>query len=187
MSESHPIIESGCLRKFAIHVLREVTSTVNTDDADVEINRLTESDSLQIIKIIRKSDKYKRIAKIFQKHGGDCPTTSQYMFGAHVTVEHHVWEIIVFETVYPPIGVVYLIFGCSQDRETSSIAAIIDPKQSETGDHNTVTAFEIDTERVKPIALPLDQRLTNPDSTHRESRSQSPQIGYQIAIDWFVL
>jgi hypothetical protein len=187
MSDSHPLIESGCLRKFAIHVLRGMTSIVNTNNADVEINQLTESDSLRIIKTIRKSDKYKQIAKIFQKHGGDCPTVSQYTFGAHVTVEHHAWEIIVFETLYPPVGMVYLIFSCFQDRETGLIAAIIDPEQSEIGDHNTVTVFEIDTERIKPTAITLDQRLTNPDSTHRESRSESPQIGYQIAIDWFVL
>jgi hypothetical protein len=187
MSDSHPILESGCLRKFAIHALRGMTSTVNTSDADIEINQLTESDSLRTLKIICNSDKYKRIEKIFQKHGGDCPTASQYTFGAHVTVEHHAWEIIVFEALYPPVGMVYLIFGCSRERETGSIAAIIDPEQSEIGDHTTVTAFEIDTERIKPIALTLDQRLTNPDGTHRESRSQSPQIGYQIAIDWFVL
>ena len=187
MSEPHPIIESECLHNFVIHVLRGMTSTVNTSDVDIEINQLTESESLRTINTIRKSDKYRRIAKIFQKHGGDCPTASQYTFGAHVTVEQYVWEIIVFEVLYPPVGVVYLIFGCSRDRETGSIAAIIDPAQSEIGDRNTVTAFEIDTDWIKPITLTLDQQLTNPDGTHRVSRSQTPQVGYQIAIDWFVL
>jgi hypothetical protein len=180
MSESHPIIESGCLREFSIHVLG---TTANTDSTEIEINQLADSDIHRTIEIIHESNKYRRIEKILQKHDGDCAEGLEHTLGVRVTVGHHTWEIIVFEASYPPVGVVHLIFARSLDHESGSVAAVIDPEGNETGDPTTVTVFEIDAERIKPTDITLDQRLTHPCGT---SSSQSPSIGYLIAIDWFV-
>ena len=174
MNESHPIIESGFLREFSIHVLGTTASPT------IEINQLAESDIRRATEIIHKSNKYRRIAKILHKRDGDCLEVLEHTLGARVTVEHRTWDIVVFEASYPPVGVVYLIFGRSIDRESSSVAAVVDPEQSESNDATTVTVFEIDIERIKPTAITLDQRLTNPSSPY-----SSQSLGYLIAIDWF--
>lgn len=176
MNESHPVIESGFLREFSIHVLG------TTARATIEINQLPKSGIHRTTETIYESSKYRRIAKILQKRDGDRLEKLEHTFGARVTVDHRTWEIVVFEASYPPVGGVYLIFGCSIDRESSSVAAIVDPEGSETDDPTTVTAFEIDAERIDPITLTLDQRLPNLNST---PSSQSPSLGYLIAIDWF--
>lgn len=176
MNKSHPVIESGFLREFSIHVLGPTTS------ATIEINQLAGSNIHRAIDVISESDEYKQMAKILRKRDGDCLETVEHTLGARVTVAHRIWEIVVFEASYPPVGGVYLIFGRSINRESSSVAAVIDPKGSETGDATTVTAFEIDAERIDPTTITLDQQLTNPDSI---SCPQSSSLGYLIAIDWF--
>lgn len=176
MKKSHPIIESGFIREFSIHVLGASASTT------IESDQLAESDIHRVTEIIRESDKYRQIAKILRKHDGDRSGVLEPTFGTRVTVERCTWEIVVSEASYPPIGSVYLIFGRSIDRESSTVAAVMDPEGSETDDPTTVTVFEIDAERINPNVITLDQRLPNPKST---SNSHSPSLGYLIAIDWF--
>lgn len=176
MNKSHPIIESGFIREFSIHVLGTSASTT------IEINQLAESGIHRAIEIIRNSKKYRRIENLLQKRDGDCSGIVEHTLGARVTVGHRIWEIVVFEAFYPPIGEVYLVFGRSIDHESSSIAAIFDPEQNETDNPSTLTVFEINTERIKPITITLDQQLTNPNCT---SSPQSSSLGYLIAIDWF--
>lgn len=184
---SHHLIDSGCIREFASRALGTPTSAASDGtDVAVEIHQIVGSDARQTIETIRKSSTYEQTASLLQKHGGDRPDASEYTLAVTVNIEHHTWELAVFETVYPPAGVVYLILGHSIDGDTGSIAAVIDPESSATEDLHTVTAFEIGTEQVAPTSLTLDKQLETPDNTNTDSSSRSSQIGYMIAIDWFV-
>jgi hypothetical protein len=187
--DPHSLIESGCIREFAFHVLRSPTGTDGTDrmDIDIEIHRLAESDARQAVETTQNLDQYERTVSLLQKHGGDRPNESQYTLAVNIVIGRYTWKLVVFKTTYPPVGIVYLIFGRSINRDTGSVAAVIDPESSETGDSDTVIAFKIGAKQVTPTPLTLDQQLTNFNNSVNNSRdSHSPRIGYQIAIDWFV-
>ncbi|MFC7191225.1 hypothetical protein [Halocatena marina] len=182
---SHALIESGCIREFAVHVLGAADETTDTESiTDIEITQLTASDAEQTIEAVQQLEKYKQTAALLEKYGGCQPSPAQYTIAAHVNSGRSAWEIVAFEAYYPKIGKTYPIFGRAVNRETSPVAALIDPSPSPVDGTNAATVFEITTERVSSTKIRLDHRISERENT--DDYWPSEEIGYQIAIDWFV-
>lgn len=182
--DAHPLIESGCVREFAAHVLGPPNNATDSEsETSPEINQLASSDARQAVERIQELPAYERTTALVEKHGGGRPTASQQTLAVHVTLDCAAWEIVAFEVAYPTVEVAYPLFARSIDHDTSPVTAIIDPGPRET-DPNAITAFEITTERVIPTKLALDKRI--PELENDTGEQSSTQVGYQIAIDWFV-
>lgn len=181
--DTHPLVESGCIREFAAHVLGSTNNGTDSEaETSPEINQLAPPDARRAVERIQKLPEYERTAALVEKHGGGRPTASQQTLAVHVTTDR-AWEIIAFEVAYPTVEVAYPLFARSIDHDSSPVTAIIDPGPREM-DPNAITAFEITTERVIPTKLTLDKRI--PELENDTDEQASTQVGYQIAIDWFV-
>lgn len=184
---SHPLIESGCVREFAVHVLgTAIDASDGESETEIHIDQLTPSDARRAVEIIQQLEEYEQTVALVEKHGGYRPTAAQYSLAAHVNTARTTWEIVAFYATYPKMEVVYPIFGRAVDRDTDPVAAIIDPGPNETGDLNTITAFEITTEQVVPTELSPNEPITELGNAYADGSSSSDLVGYQIAIDWFV-
>lgn len=180
---AHSLIESGCIREFAVHILGPASDAIDSESKTLpEINQLANSDARQAVERIQQLAEYERITALVEKHGGCRPTASQHTLATHVTVGCTEWEIVAFEVAYPTVEVAYPLFARSVDHDTSPVTAIIDPGPNKT-DPNAITAFEITPERVIPTKLTLDKQIT---AFEHDTDQSSTQVGYQIAIDWFV-
>lgn len=207
---SHVLIESGCLREFAVHVLDR--SETSSREIDV---RPTAFEPRQPTEIVRQLPDYDQIAAVVGTHDAShltapwCTLTalvkiaglrpaanqkskiSGNVAGSHPAanqksetsgnVAKRAWELLAFEIVYPQRAV-YLIFGRRIDCSLNSVMAIVDPRPDAT-EPDTAIIYDISTDRVDPFSVSLDTPLPPSD---RCSEQRSTDVGSHVAIDWFV-
>lgn len=190
---SHVLIESGCLREFAVHVLDR--SETSSREIDV---RPTAFEPRQPTEIVRQLPDYDQIAAVVGTHDASHLTAPWCTLTALVkiaglrpaanqksetsgNVAKRAWELLAFEIVYPQRAV-YLIFGRRIDCSLNSVMAIVDPRPDAT-EPDTAIIYDISTDRVDPFSVSLDTPLPPSD---RCSEQRSTDVGSHVAIDWFV-
>lgn len=177
---SHALIESGCIREVAANVLYRPETTTPTERIDV---RQTVFDPPLPPEIVRQLPDYEQLAAVVGEHDSWRMTAPRCTLTAVVDVGQHTWELLVFEITYPQRRVMYSILGRRTDRAADSVTAIIDPR-SNAIEPTTAIIYEITTERIAPIPITLDAPL--PPSDQRSEQPSTTDIGYHVAIDWFV-
>lgn len=174
---SHNLIESGCLRELAAHILDRSETTPSG-----EINiRQTAFEPLQPTEIVCQFPGYEQLAAVIGNNDGCRLTAPQCTLTAVADVARDTWELLAFEITYPQRSAVYSVLGRRTDRYLDSVVTIIDPRPNPTAP-DTAIVYDITTDRVEPIPISLDGPLLR----DRSSPQRSPDIGYHVAIDWFV-
>lgn len=178
--QSHILIESGCIRELAVHVLHCPETETPTEDIGV---RRTELDRPQPDDIVSQLRDYDQLAAVLGTRDSCHLTSSRCTLAVTVDIGRYTWKLLAFEIAYPRTKMVYSIVGRRVDRSTESVVTVIDPNPAMKAP-NTATIFEITTERVVPIPVTLDKRL--PSSEPKSDRCPPTDVGYHVAIDWFL-
>ncbi|UPM41885.1 hypothetical protein [Halocatena salina] len=176
---SHVLIESGCLRELAANVLDRSENAVSNAAIDV---RQTAFEPLQTTEIVRRLPDYEQLVAVIGKRGDCRLTVPQCTLTAVADVAKRTWELLAFEITYPHQNTVYSIFGRTIDRSSDSVVTIVDP-QPNAMQADTAVLYDITTDRLDPIQISLDTPLSPSD---RPSERRSTDVGYHVAIDWFL-
>lgn len=178
--QPHILIESGCIREFAVHVLHRPETETPIGNIDVHP---TELDRPQTDDIVSQLRNYDQLAAVLGTRDCCHLTSSRCTLAVAVDIGRYTWKLLAFEIAYPRTKMVYSVVGRRVDRSTDSVVTVIDPSPAMKAP-NTATIFEITTERVVPIPITLDKRL--PPSDPISERCSPTDVGYHVAIDWFV-
>lgn len=175
----HILVESGCIRELAAHILyRPETGTPEKIDV-----RQTAFNPRQAAEIVQQLPDYDQLAAVLGERGGCRLSLSHCTLVVAVDVGRYTWELLAFEITYPHSRTVYPVVGRRIDRPSDSVVTVIDPRPNAMAP-NTAIVFEITTKRVAPLPIVLDERL--PPSDPSSERRSTTNIGYYLAIDWFV-
>ncbi|RRJ28326.1 hypothetical protein [Halocatena pleomorpha] len=176
---SHVLIESGCLREFAAHILNRSEDAVSNAEIDV---RQTAFEPLETAEIVQQLPNYDQLAAVVEARNGCRLTVPRCTLTAVVDVAERTWELLAFEIAYPQTSTVYSILGRRIDRAVDSVATIIDPTPNATR-ADTAVLYDITTDQLDPIPISLEAPLLPSD---RCSEQHTTDVGYHVAIDWFL-
>lgn len=175
----HVLVESGCIRELAAHILSRPETGTHSEEIDVH---QTAFGPRQTAEIIQQLPDYDQLAAVLGTRGGCRLSLSRCTLAVAVDAGRYAWELLAFEITYPRSRTVYPVVGRRIDRPSDSVVTVIDPRPNAMAP-NTAIVFEITTERIAPTPIVLDERLPSSDPSSARSATD---IGYRLAIDWFV-